>query len=123
MTQRPLYLIDPSSARLASLDVSTVGDHFEGTLDLNQLPDDLRLLFTEFEEVVEGQMFSLLDRLDERIRAAQLRLDWGGGTSTSVEDLQVFPSTGAISFKAMPPAGIALNGQIARPFLPASEVQ
>ena len=121
MTQRPLYLTDDSGARLAALNVSTIGDHFEGTIALDQLPDDLRRVFAEFEEVVEGQMFSLLNSLEERIRTAQLRAAWAGGETTPAEDLQVFPSTGAISFRATPPAGILLNGQAAA-YSPAPSV-
>jgi hypothetical protein len=113
MTQRPIYLTNASSDRLASLNVSIVGDHFEGTIDLKQLPDQLRQLFAEFEDVVESQMISLLDPVEERVRAAQLRLAWEGGESTPVDDLQVYPSTGAVSFRATPPASVALNGQAA----------
>ena len=122
MTLRPLYLTDASSARLAALDVSVTDDHFEGTANLDQLPDDVRGLFAEFEDVVEGQVFSLLDSVELRIRSAGLRLDWGNGASSPVEDLQIFPSTGAISFRATPPAGLPLNGQAAagRPRTPVS---
>src|SRR5947209_1083116 len=100
MTQRPLYLTNASSAHLATLDVSMVGDRFEGTIDTGKLPEELRQLFADFEEVVEGQMFSLLDPIEERVQAAQLQLAWDGGGTTRVDDLQIFPSTGAISFRA-----------------------
>lgn len=110
MTQRPVCLTDPSTTRLATLDVSPVDDRFEGTIDAGRLPDDLRQLFAEFEEVVEGQMFSLLDRVEDRIRAARLRVLWDDGASTPVSDLQVFPTTGAVSFRATPAAGVPLNG-------------
>ena len=113
MTQRPLYLADAATARLAALTVASVGDHFEGTIQTDHLPDDLRRLFAEFEEVVEGQMFSLLDQVENRIRAARLRVLWEDGADTPVSDLQVFPSTGAVSFRATPGAGVALNGSVA----------
>jgi hypothetical protein len=119
MTQRPLYLTDASGARLAALAVSAVGDRFEGTIQADQLPDDLRRLFAEFEEVVEGQMFSFLDQVEDRIRAARLRVVWEDGASTPVSDLQVYPSSGAVSFRATPPAGVPLNGS-ASPSRPTS---
>jgi hypothetical protein len=120
MTQRPLYLTDTSAARLATLAVSPVGDLFEGTIQTDHLPDDLRQLFAEFEEVVEGQMFSLLDQVEDRIRTARLRVVWEGGADTPVSDLQVFPSTGAVSFRATPPTGVPLNGSaaVSRPTSP-----
>jgi hypothetical protein len=70
----------------------------------------LRQLFAEFEEVVEGQVFSLLDQIEDRIRNVGLRVLWEDGSSTSVSDLQVFPSTGAVSLQADPPATMPLNG-------------
>jgi hypothetical protein len=111
MTQRPVYLIDASAAELGALDVLLVGDHFEGTIVLGRLPDDLRTLFVEFEEVVEGQLFSLLDQVEMRIRDAGLRFRWENGATTQAEDLQVFPSTGAMMFRAVPPPDGPLYGQ------------
>jgi hypothetical protein len=113
MTQRPIFLADASAARLAVLDVLLAGDHFEGSIDVERLPEGLRHLFAELEEVVEGQVFSLLDQTEDRIRNAGLRVLWEGGASTPVSDLQVFPSTGAVSFRATPPPALPLNGSAA----------
>jgi len=110
MNSQPTHLVDDSAAKLAALDVSPVDDRFEGTIALDRLPSDLRKLFDEFEDVVEGQMFSLLDGIEDRIRAAGLRVLYENGGSSSVADLQVYPTTGAVSFKAGRPAADSVNG-------------
>src|SRR5436309_12646396 len=103
MTNRPLYLIDQNSARVAAVDVEFREDHFEGTISLDTIPPQLRQLFEQFEEIVEGQMFSLLDDIEEKIGAIPLRVFFENGAEADVTDLQVFPSTKAVSFKTCQP--------------------
>src|SRR5262245_7495368 len=103
MTPRPLYLIDSSANRLAALNVAAVGDHFVGTIALDATPPPLRALFAEFEELVEGQVLSLLDDIEARIAATSLRVVFEDGSVAPVADLQVFPSTNAVSFKVRQP--------------------
>src|SRR5438876_9948020 len=79
MSNRPLYLIDRTSVRIASLDVQFRDDHFEGAISLDSIPLQLRQLFEEFEEIVEGQMFSLLDDIEEKIAAIPLRVVFENG--------------------------------------------
>jgi hypothetical protein len=112
MLRRPVYLTDASANRLAKLDVSPLSDRFEGSIDLKRLPDELLQLFTEFEGVVEGQVFSRLDPIEERIKSAQFRVTWDDGARTPVDDLQVFPSTGAVSLRATPPASVPVKGPV-----------
>jgi hypothetical protein len=120
MTKRPMYLIDGSLRLLGNLEVSPVGNNYEGTIDFGHPPQEMRQLFTEFEEIVEGQMFSLLEQIEERIRAAQIQAIWNDGQNTPVEELQVFPSTGAVSFRATRPDVVPLNGSTVarRPTIP-----
>ncbi len=73
---------------------------YEGTVSLETMPADLQSLFKEYEEVVEGQMFSILDGVEAKIEAVDFKVSFADGTEAPVEDLQVFPSTGAVSFKA-----------------------
>ena len=61
-------------------------------------PPQLRQLFEEFEAIVETQMFALLDDIEGRIEATALRVAFADGSSAPVRDLQVFPSTRAVSF-------------------------
>ena len=106
MTNRPLHLMDQNSARVAALEVQLRDDHFEGTISLDTLPPQLRHLFEEFEEIVEGQMFGLLDDIEERIGAVSLRAVFENGAVADVIDLQVFPSTKAVSFKTRQPTPV-----------------
>jgi len=100
MSHRTGYLKDHESKRVASLTVAPVGDRYEGTVVLGGTPPDLRRLFEEYEQGVEGQVFSRLEELEGRIAARRLRALFDDGTEVAVEDLQVYPSTGAVSFVA-----------------------
>jgi hypothetical protein len=99
MSNRPLYLIDNSSLPVATLDVTSVADHFEGTISLDSTPQSLIKLFAELEELVEGQVLSLLDEVEQRICALQMRVRFENGSVANVCDLQIYPSTNSVSFK------------------------
>lgn len=103
MTQRPIHLIDQNAATIATLDVQAHDGRFEGTICLDATPIPLRQLFEQFEEIVDGQMFSLLDDIEEKIEAARLRAFFDYGADPYVADLQVFPSTRAVSFTTRGP--------------------
>lgn len=103
MTSRPIYLLDQAKRRVATLNVNYTGTHYEGTISLDHTPPELRQLFKEYEEIVEGQMFSLLDAIEEKINIVSLKVAFENGTEASVEDLQVFPSTGEVCFKTLQP--------------------
>lgn len=104
MTQLPTQLIDQSSSQVAVLNVQFRNGHFEGTIDLTPTPPELRRLFEQFEEIVEGQMFSLLDDIEEKIGTIPLRAVLTDGTQAYIGDLQVFPSTKSVSFVIRQPA-------------------
>jgi hypothetical protein len=99
MTAQPSYLVDQSSTRIAVLHVTLIGDLYRGTICLDATPPQLKHLFEEFEENVEGQMFSLADEIEEKIGVIPLRVVFPNGMEAYVEDLQVYPSTKRVSFK------------------------
>src|SRR4051794_11458455 len=99
MMTGPIHLIDAMGAKVASLDIHHRGDSFGGTITLEATPSGLRQLFEQFEEVVEGQMFGLLDGIEEKIQAVGLRAVFATGAVAEVEDFQVYPSRNAVSFK------------------------
>jgi hypothetical protein len=99
MRSRHVQLVDRSRAVLAVAQVADEGGYFGGTIDLRSTPAELRALFEEFEEIVNGQMFVFLDEVQERIGALPIRAVFDDGSETSIEDLQVFPSTGDVSFR------------------------
>ena len=101
MTPRPISLIDQSTERVASLEVGPVGDHFEGAISLDTTPPELKQLFEEYEEIVEGQILSLLDEIEEKISSIPIRAVFDNGSMADVRDLQVFPTTRSVSFKTI----------------------
>jgi hypothetical protein len=99
MSTRTVKLIDQSRNVLAVARVAAEGDHYAGTIDLNCTPPALKALFTEFEEIVDGQMFSFLDEIQEKIGAVPITAVFDNGDEVHISDLQVFPSAGDVSFK------------------------
>jgi hypothetical protein len=99
MATQPTYLVDQSSARVAVLNVEHSGDRYRGTICLDMTPSELKRLFEEFEENVEGQMFSLADEVEEQIGAVPLKVLFPNGKEAFIEDLQIYPSTKRVSFK------------------------
>jgi hypothetical protein len=99
MSVQPVYLIDEASRKIAALEVARDGDLYTGTICLDAVPPRLLHLFQEFEEFVEGQMFTLADEVEEKLAAVPLRVEFANGLDAVVEDLQVYPSTKRVSFK------------------------
>lgn len=99
MEIRTVKLIDSSRAVVATAQVADEGAHYGGTIDLGNTPPNLRALFEEFEEIVNGQMFAFLDDIQERIEALSLSVVFDTGHELRIKDLQVFPSAGDLSFK------------------------
>jgi hypothetical protein len=99
MTPRPIYLLDQGNHTVAVLNVTSTGTHYEGTISLEHTPPQIKQIFEEYEEIVEGQIFSVLDGIEEKISLIPFKVSFEDGKEAYVEDLQVFPSTGAVSFK------------------------
>lgn len=99
MSTRSLRFVDSAGQVLATAEVTDAGEHFTGRVDLTRTPRDLRLLFDEYEDVVEGQVLSLVDEIADRIAQRRIRAIFDDGEiESAVDDLQVFPSTGTVSF-------------------------
>lgn len=99
MTTQGVQFIDQSQSVLATAQVADEGDHFGGTIDLHLTPPELRALFDEFEEIVNGQMFVFLDEIRAKIGAWPMKAKFDDGSEVRVQDLQVFPSTAEVSFR------------------------
>jgi len=97
--KRTIKLIDQDHRVVATAQVTDEGEYFGGTIDLQAAPTNLRLLFDEFEEIVNGQMFSFLDEIQDKIGALPIKAVFADGMEVGIRDLQVFPSTGDVSFK------------------------
>ncbi len=96
---RTVRFLDSAHAVVATATVADEGSHFAGTVDLTVTPAAVRAAFEEFEEVVLGQMFSFLDEVQAKVAALGLRAEFAGGFAVPVKDLQVYPTTGELSFQ------------------------
>jgi hypothetical protein len=119
MNTGTVKLMDQSRNVLAVARVALEDDHYAGTIDLTCTPPALKALFAEFEEIVDGQMFSFLDEIQEKIEAVPITAVFDNGDEGAVSDLQVFPSAGEVSFKHAANPGPSLR--LAQP-LTAPEV-
>jgi hypothetical protein len=99
MSQQAVKLIDQGGNVVASARVADEGGYYGGTIDLGGMPDVMRRVFDEFEEIVNGQMLSFLDEIEGKIAALSLRVLLQDGSSARVRDLQIYPATGDVSFK------------------------
>jgi len=101
MVFRNIKVIDQCRDVVASAQVAERGDCFAGLIDLSQMPASLRRKFEEYEEIVNGQMFSLLDEIAEQIGAIPLKVVFEEGYEVFVVDLQIYPGIGRVSFKIL----------------------
>jgi hypothetical protein len=99
MSTRIVRFVDPTGSVLATARVTDEGDHFGGTIDLCGTPESIRSLFAEFEDVVNSQMFVFLDEVQAKVSAIPIRAIFDDGLESAIRDLQVFPSTGDVSFR------------------------
>lgn len=93
-----LPIVGPQGTVVARADVSQEDGLFSGTVELSAMPASMLQKFIEYENVVNNQMFSLLDRIQDEVEALGLRARLGESEVT-LDDLQIYPSDGAISFR------------------------
>lgn len=101
MSTKFVNLVDQSQHVVATAHVAEKEGCFAGVIDLTPMPEALRQKFEEYEEIVNGQMFSLLDEIEEQIGALPLKVVFPEGHEACVEDLQIYPSTQRVSFKVV----------------------
>jgi hypothetical protein len=63
------------------------------------MPVNMRQTFSRFEDIVNQQMFGLLDAVEEQIDRFSIKATWNNGCAVPIEDLQIFPSTQRVSFR------------------------
>jgi hypothetical protein len=100
MNQQVIQLIDPNRNVVATGQVAEKQGLFAGEVNLASMPPRLRRLFEEFEEMVSSQVFSVLDEMEDKISSAGLQIVFPDGQEAGVRDLQIYPSTGEISFRS-----------------------
>ena len=102
MNDKRVQIVDQSGGVVAMARVAETDGGFAGSIDLSAMPGDLRRRFEAYEEIVNGQMFSLLDEIEEQIGEFRLVAIFEEGEGFLVEDLQIYPSEGRVSFKVVP---------------------
>ena len=108
MTLRNIKVIDHCRNVVATAQVAERDGYFAGLIDLSLAPTNLRRKFEEYEEIVNGQMFSLLDEIEEQIGALPLKVRFEEGSEFSIADLQIYPGKGRISIKILKESAPAL---------------
>ena len=99
MIAKTIKIIDRNRKVVATGQVVNHEDRFTGQIDLHSLSTSLRQTFEEYEEIVNDQMFSLLDEIEEQINALRLKVIFNEGDEAGIEDLQIYPTTKRIAFK------------------------
>src|SRR5262249_42960573 len=99
MLALPVTLIDADRRVIATAQVAKEEGRYCGTIDLRPMPQETRRLFDEFEEIVNGQMFSFLDDIEDRISDLSLRVVFGDGAEAPINAVQIYPGGGRISFR------------------------
>jgi len=101
MSSQRVTIIDQSRQVVATAKVSEKDGYFAGRIDLSPMPETRRHQFEEYEEMVNHQMFSLLDEIEEKIGALLLKVVFADGNAVQLTDVQIYPSTKKISFKVV----------------------
>lgn len=101
MSSQRVTIIDQSRQVVATAKVSEKDGCFAGRIDLSSMPATLQLQFQEYEEMVNQQMFSFLDDLEEKIERLFLKAMFADGNVVQLTDVQIYPSTKSVSFKVV----------------------
>ncbi|MGH8066612.1 MAG: hypothetical protein ACRERE_15505 [Candidatus Entotheonellia bacterium] len=99
MNSQCVTLIDQGRQVVATAQVAEQSGQFTGRIDLSPTPVPLQRLFTEYEEIVSTQIFSLLDAVEEQIAALHLVGVFEDGHEAALADVQIYPSTKKVSFQ------------------------
>ena len=99
MVTQSVRIIDRAGNLVAAAAVVDEGDYFGGAGDLGSIPGALMPLFDEFELAINDQAFEAADAIQTRLAALELRVVFEVSPEACVDDLQVYPSTGDISFR------------------------
>jgi hypothetical protein len=101
MSLQQVTIINQKRAVVATAQVTEQDGTFTGRIDLSPMSAPLRRQFEAYEEIVNEQMFSLLDEMEEQIEAMLLKVVFADGHVAPLTDLQIYPSTKKVSFKAV----------------------
>lgn len=92
-------LVDAQGNLIGEVRVSVEEGLGSGEIDLSGTAPSIVSIFTRFEEVVNGQMLSVLDDVETEIRKLGARFLSAEGQALPVGDLQVYPALRVVSFR------------------------
>jgi hypothetical protein len=101
MSSQCIILIDQGRQVVATAHVAEQNGQFTGRIELSPMPMLLQRLFTEYEEIVSTQIFSLLDVVEEQIATLHLAGVFEDGHEAALADVQIYPSTKKVSFQVV----------------------
>src|SRR5262245_55690516 len=104
MNLQKVILTDANGNMVARAEVAENRGVFSGAVDLGPMAAAMRAVFDEFEGAVNGQQFSVLDEIEDRITALGIAVRFDGGHPSPVTDLQIYPNANAVSFKVARPS-------------------
>jgi hypothetical protein len=99
MKFRAVELFDSSGRLVAVAKVHDEGHYFGGSIDLTGTPERFRTLFDEFEKTINDQMLGLVEDVQAKIHSLDIKAVFDGNFEARAVDLQVFPSTGEVTFR------------------------
>lgn len=99
MSSQKVKIVNQARKVLATAEVAEEEGYFVGLIDLRSMPATLRKHFEQYEEVVNNQLFSHLDDIEEKIGTLNLRVVFEDGREAEPADVQIYPSTKRVSFK------------------------
>ena len=101
MSSQQVTIIDQKREVVAMAQVTEQNSTFTGRIDLSPMSAQLRHQFEAYEEIVNKQMFSLLDEIEEKIETMLLKVVFADGHVAHLADLQIYPGTKKVSFKVV----------------------
>ena len=116
MRSQCVTLINPERQVVATAHVAEQHGQFIGHIDYSLMPLPLQRLFTEYEEIVSTQVFSLLDDVEDHIARLHLRGIFEDGHEAVLTDVQIYLSTKTVSFQVV-------QGTVSPPGAPNKRLQ
>ncbi len=101
MSAQCVTLINHERQVVATAHVTEQQGQFIGRVDCSLMPLPLQQLFTAYEELVNTQVFSLLDEVEDHIARLHLRGIFEDGHEAVLADVQIYPSTKTMSFQVV----------------------
>jgi hypothetical protein len=101
MSSQCVTLINPDRQVVATAHVAEQHGQFIGRIDCSLMPLPLQRLFIAYEEMVNTQVFSLLDEVEEHIARLHLLGIFEDGHEAALTDVQIYPSTKTVSFQVV----------------------